>query len=195
MVYQVTSHPLTSPLGNPPSGRKCQWFTRERALRIRIEFNRWSISMLIRNVSKSDHTAAFILPNSYGHSLRIQRCMEQIAEVLEITGNVHGLEGLGVKWTDKKPRTCLNRPVQAHSRLSLGRGTNVEVSSNLTAHSQSLCHYSKTYHPPTYLWPSDSVTVLSKTITLHIPLVNVCLGRSLGSFLYLFEQSTTATER
>jgi hypothetical protein len=28
--------------------------------------------MLIRNVSKSGHTAAFILPNSFGHLLRNQ---------------------------------------------------------------------------------------------------------------------------
>lgn len=83
---------------------------RKRALRIRIESNRWSICMLIRDVSRSGHTAAFILPNSYG-ALRIQRCMERVAGILETTGNDHGLEVWGVKQTDREPGTCLGERI------------------------------------------------------------------------------------
>jgi hypothetical protein len=85
-------------------------------------------------------------------------CVEQVTEVLEITGNPHSLEGLGRNRQDGKPGTCLTRPVQA----PLNRGTNVEVLGNLAARSQSQRHYCKTYHRPPCLWPPDSITVLSK---------------------------------
>lgn len=65
--------------------------------------------MLICNVSESGHTAAFILPNSFGALTQDSAmCVEQVAEVLEITGNPHSLEGVGTKQTRQETWNLFN---------------------------------------------------------------------------------------